>query len=108
MKDSNGNYYQPTTADQKLYEVNGRLKAEIDVYVTPEGTPSIKTCRHAVLPLGNTGYVVYDRLLSRIVNGVFYETPEVALEVAQSYNNDPGALQNMAPNGEALGLIYPK
>src|SRR5579859_5736060 len=105
------------TQDQKFYEIDGQLKAEIDVYVTPEdkGTPSMKECRHAVLRIKNfttsgkdsTGYVIYDRLLCRIVNDVYYMSLEEVLECAQQYNEDPGAPQNMPRNGAALGLIYP-
>ena len=54
------------------------------------------------------GYVVYDRLLNRIVNGVFYGDPESALEVARMYNEDLDSPQDTAPNGLALGLIYPE
>lgn len=98
------------TSDQKFYQVDTQLKAEIDVCLTRESpnVPSIKACRHAVLQVKNkgNGYVVYDRLLCRIVNGVFYSL-ESALEVAQAYNNDPDSPQDMAPNGIALGLHYP-
>ncbi len=104
------------TNDQKFYKVDGQLKAEIDVYVTHEReAPSIKDCRHAVLHIKNKkqngedghGYVIYDRLLSRIVNGVYYTSLEDVLECAQSYNEDPDCPQDMAPNGLALGLFYP-
>lgn len=102
-----------TTNDQKLYKVDGKLKAEIDVYITREhgDAPSLKECRHAVLRVenkGGKGYVVYDRLLCRIVNGVFYMSLEEVLECAQYYNENPDAPQDMIPNGVALGLIYPK
>jgi|SRR6266568_4239779 len=99
------------TEDQKFYRVDGQLKAEIDVYITHESAsnPSIKDCRHAVLPLKNEGlgYVVYDRLLCRIVNGVYYNL-EMALGAAQSYNEYPDSPQDMSPNGDALGLRYPE
>jgi hypothetical protein len=99
------------TRNQKFYQVGAQLKAEIDVYLTHEGhnVPSIEDCRHAVLQVKNkgNGYVVYDRLLCRIVNGVFYGSPESALEVAQAYNDDQDSPQDMAPNGDALGLQYP-
>lgn len=106
----------PATEDQKLYRVNGLLKAEIDVCFTHErvegekAAPSIAECRHAVLPINNKGkgYVIYDRLLCRIVNGVYYMPLEQVLECAQHYNEDPGAPQDMTPNGLALGLKYPK
>lgn len=108
----------PTTKAQKLWRVNGngQLKAEIDVCLTNEHsdsergiqTPSLESCRHAVLQINNSdkGYVVYDRLLCRIVNGVYY-TLDLALASAQDYNDNPESPQDMAPNGLALGLIYP-
>ena len=106
------------TSDQKFYKVGGQVKAEIDVYITREwdGVPSIEQCRHAVLTVRHKGadgqmtdgYVVYDRLLCRIVNGVFYGSPNDALDAAQLYNEDPGQPQDMAPSGRALGLLYPK
>lgn len=78
-----------TTKDQKIYKVNGHLKAEIDVDITreSENAPSIKECRHAVLQIVNSksnGYVVYDRLLCRIVNGVYYGNLENALGCANT------------------------
>ena len=96
------------TDDLKLYEVDGQWKAEIDVHITHEkGAPSIKECRHAVLQIKSGGYVVYDRLLCRIVNGVFWgKEVESALEVARLYNQGHGN-PDMSPNGLALGLIYP-
>lgn len=107
----------PTTNDQKIYQVDGKWKAEIDIDLAEEDpdAPTIKQCRHAVLTLKSkdvhgkdaTGYVVYDRLLSRIVNGVFYEDLVAALGVARRYNKEPESPQDMAPNGLALGLIYP-
>ncbi len=102
-------------SDIKLYDVDGQTKAEVDVYITHEReAPSIRECRHAVLHIMNKkqngedghGYVVYDRLLNRIVNGVFYGDLEGVLEVAQLYNEGAGAI-DMSPNGLALGLIYP-
>lgn len=102
----------PTTGDQKFYRDGKRLKAEIDVCLTheTEDAPSIAECRHAVLQLKNKGegYVIYDRLLNRIVNGVYYMPLEQALLCAQDYNDNPDAWQDMAPNGAALGLKYPK
>lgn len=102
---------------ERLYVVDGQWKAEIDAYVTSEReAPSIKECRHAVLCVktkgtagtDTNGYVVYDRLLNRIVNGVFWDKgAESALEVAQLYNAGQGRL-DMSPNGYALGLIYPE
>jgi hypothetical protein len=93
---------------ERLYKVDDQLKATIDVYITHERkAPSIRECRYAVLQLNHGGYVVYDRLLCRIVNGVFWSKEvESALHVAQLYNEGHGAV-DMAPNGLALGLIYP-
>jgi hypothetical protein len=102
--------YRPTTKDQRFYDISNQLRATIDVYITREReAPSIKECRFAVLQLKNKGegYVVYDRLLCRIVNGVFRDLPG-ALGVAELYNKDPNSPQDMAPNGLALGLIYPE
>lgn len=97
------------TKDEKLYRVGGQWKAEIDVHLTREReAPSIKECRFAVLQIKSGGYVVYDRLLNRIVNGVFWgKEVESALEVAQLYNEGQGN-PDMSPNGLALGLIYPE
>jgi hypothetical protein len=101
----------PETKDQKFYHVNGQLKAEIDVCIThqEQNAPSVEKCRHAVIPLNNKdkGYAVYDRFLCRIVNGVFRHL-EDALHCAQSYNEHPTASQDMCPNGDALGLVYPE
>jgi hypothetical protein len=96
------------TSDQHFYKIDEQAKAEIDLCPTNElaGHPSIHDCRHAVLSLKNGGYVTYDRLLNRIVNGVFYSR-ESALESAQSYNKDISSPQDMSPNGAALGLVYP-
>ncbi len=95
---------------EKLYQVGEQWKAEIDVYLTREReVPSIKKCRYAVLPLKEQRggrYVVYDRLLSRIVNGVFFGDLEGVLEVARLYNEGEGRA-DMSPNGLALDLIYP-
>src|SRR5690348_1087418 len=106
-----------TTKDQMVFENNGNWKAIIDIDLAEEDptAPSIKRCRHAVLTVKTKdaydndviGYVVYDRLLSRIVNGVFGDDLVAALGVAKRYNDDPESPQDMAPNGLALGLIYP-
>ena len=70
--------------------------------------PSVMKCRYAVLPLANDGWVVYDRLLSRIVDGVYYINPEGALGVARWFNESAEAAQDsQPPNGDAMGLIYP-
>ena len=96
---------------ERLYRVGNQVKAEIDVYPTREReAPSIGRCRYAVLPLPNQqkeSYVVYDRLLNRIVNGVFFGDLEGVLEVAELYNDGLGN-PDMSPNGLALGLIYPE
>jgi hypothetical protein len=96
--------------NDQLYEVDGKLRAEIDVYLTRkhESEPQIKDCRFAALPVRDktVGWAIYDRLLCRIVNGVFARL-EDALGVAQLYNDGYGA-PDMSPNGAALGLRYPK
>lgn len=103
-----------TTKKQKFYRVNGQIKAVIDVYLTSDldGTPSIAECRHAVLPLAKrnqrNAYVIYDRLLNRIVDGVYYVKLEAVLAIAQHYNEYEHARQDMSPNGAALDLFYPK
>ena len=106
------------TKDQLAYVENGRVKAIIDLDITHEdmGAPSMRFCRHAILTIQNkdvdgndcTGYVVYDRWLCRIVNGVFYGDRDAAVGVAHSYNIYPDSPQDMSPNGAALGLIYPE
>ena len=106
-----GKRIDPQTKHQLIYALHGtgHFKAFIDVCVTDErDAPSISACRYAALPLAD-GWVVYDRLLSRIVNGTFYGegAAESALAVAQSYNEDPTSSQDMSPNGLALGLQYP-
>jgi hypothetical protein len=95
--------------DLELSRVDGQLKATIDVHITREReAPSIKECRFAALQIKSGGYVVYDRLLCRIVNGVFWsEGVDSALEVAQLYNQGLGN-PDMSPNGLALGLVYPE
>lgn len=98
---------------QVIYQVDGQLKAEIDVYLTreKEDAPSIAECRYAVLQVKNkgNGYVIYDRLLCRIVNGVYYMPLEEVLRCAQLYNEYPEySPGDMSPNGRALGLFYPK
>lgn len=98
---------------EKIYKTGNHVKAEIEVYLTREReAPSIEKCRYAVLPIKRQGkeyecYVVYDRLLNRIVNGVFFGDVESVLEVAQLYNDGDGN-PDMSPNGLALGLIYPE
>ena len=96
--------------EQVLYKVEDQLKVNMNVYLTRErNAPSIQECRFAVLPLKeqrSESYVVYDRLLNRIVNGVFFGDLEGVLEVAQLYNEGLGN-PDMSPNGLALGLIYP-
>jgi len=102
------------TTDIKLFVIDSQLKAEMDVHLTREReAPSIADCRYAVLPLRkqrSNSYVVYDRLLNRIVNGVFFGDGngdlEGVLDVARLYNEGNGN-PDMSPNGLALGLIYP-
>lgn len=105
-----------TTKDQKFSIQDGSMRAEIDVYMTKEvaSAPSIRSCRHAALTIQNVNshdevsiaYVVYDRLLCRIVSGI-YRRSEDALLSAKLYNEQPESPQEMAPNGYALGLTYP-
>jgi len=86
-------------------------KVTIDVYLTNEkcNAPSISDCRYAVLRLSQGGYVVYDRLYCRIVNGVYSSSSlEEALDLAKAFNNGMEVNPCMAPNGSALGLIYPQ
>lgn len=88
------------------------VRAEIQVEVPHEGeAPSLADCRYAALRLHNkgNGYVVYDRLLSRIVDGVYYGDNALAnaLGVAE-WLSEGGKGRGSAPNGEALGLVYPK
>jgi hypothetical protein len=105
-----------TTQNQEFFYEDGRLRATIDVEITQErDAPSIKACRHAVLTIvtrDNKGdeihaHVIYDRLLCRIINGVFDEDLVGTLRVAHLYNIDPNSGQDMNPNGLALGLHYP-
>lgn len=92
---------------EKFYLDGRQMKAEIDVYYTNErDAPPIGKCRYAALGIKGGGYVVYDRLLNRIVNGVFLYSSD-ALHVAKSYNEGNG-MEDMSPNGFALGLIYPE
>lgn len=113
-----GERIDPQTKDQIIYALpgTGHFKAFIDACLTEEReAPSVYECRFAALPLANEGWVVYDRLLARIVNGTFYggdggdqeDARESALAVAQSYNKNPASSQDMSPNGLALGLHYP-
>lgn len=108
---------RPETKDQTFVPVSkNQFKAIIDVEVTDEheAAPPLLTCRHAVLTIqskdvnGNpcTGYVVYDRWLNRIVNGVYSHRND-ALGSAYVYNTSDRSPQDMNPNGYALGLIYP-
>lgn len=99
-----------TTKDQKIYRLAGRWKAKIDIVLPHEeaDTPSVQEYRHAVLPLhGEDRYIIFDRLLGRIVDGVYSILPE-ALAMAHHYNTNEHAAQDMTPNSAALGLIYPK
>lgn len=94
---------------------------EVDVVLTaPEkNAPSKRGCRFAVLPLGKltepgrTASVIYDRVLNRIVDGVYYGNPVDVLPTAQHFNEHPdraypdNPFLMRAPNGDALGLLYP-
>ena len=86
-------------------------KKTIDVYLTNEKSdaPSISDCRYAALRVNKGGYVVYDRLYCRIVNGVYSSSSlEEVLELAQAFNDGMEVNPCMSPNGSALGLIYPQ
>ena len=68
--------------------------------------PPVSLCRHAVLQVV-TGYVVYDRFLSRIVDGVYQDASD-ALGAAQWFNESPDSAEaSKPPNGDALRLFYP-
>jgi len=70
------------------------------------GTPNFLKARHAVLPISN-GYVVFDRVLGRIMNGVFYVLDD-ALDGAARYNESEDYHLGMLPNADALGLLFPE
>lgn len=97
------------TRDERLYTVGEQLRADIPVTIPAqcEGEPTIQECRYAVLPLANGGWVTYDRVLSRVVNGVWFINFENALDSARHYNTDPEAPADMNPSGAPLGLIFP-
>jgi|SRR5579862_916098 len=86
------------------------VKVELQLELPHEREPSVSLCRFAALHLHNSGdgYVVYDRVLSRIVDGVYYgEDAELrTLRVAQALN-ERGSPRWESCNGVALGLIYP-
>ena len=96
---------------EALLEASRKLPFEGDreFFCLPPGNaegsaaPTLRECRYAALQLGNKGYVVYDRLLSRIVDGVYYGplARKNALGVAQLYSDGYG-LPDMSPNGDAL------
>lgn len=98
----------PETKDQKFHTEGGKLFATIQVELEASEAPPINQCRHAVLPILK-GYVIYDRLLCRIVNGVYSSLGDVmgALGTALLYNERDDCPQDMNPTGRALGLIYP-
>lgn len=105
--------------DEKLCVLpNGGRKGEGLIHVEhwialPNDTqPGFSECRFAVLTIfcssKEKGYVVYDRLFSRIIDGVYYGSPDPALGVAAWFNEDPdAAIESRPPNNIALGLIYP-
>lgn len=70
-----------------------------------DATPSIKDVRYAVLPLEPGAWVTYDRLLCRIVNGVWYAKGDAIANAALCCKF--GSLDDMSPSAEALGLLYP-
>lgn len=86
-----------------------RLHVEFDPILAhgDANGPTLAQCRFAVLPLAH-GWVVYDRLLSRIVDGVYYLDTGAAMDVAEWFNSDGRAAEDSRPpNGDALGLLYP-
>lgn len=108
---------------EKLYKLEERegytskIRAEIDIEVPheEEDAPSLGECRWAVLELGRTApfnghaYVIYDRLLSRIVDGVYFTPLAQVLTIVEEWNREPQYFgDHRAPNGAALGLHYPK
>jgi hypothetical protein len=99
----------------QLYRVGERetwLRAEIQVEVHQyRNDPPLHECRFAALQLHtkDKGYVVYDRLLSRIVDGVYSGDEEglrSALAVAQLFNEGHLGRKDSC-GGSGLGLIYP-
>lgn len=90
-----------------LRRSDGSFLVLVECALPPEetGTP---TLRYAVLPLERgkqARYVIYDRRLSRIVDGV-YLVRSMALDAAASYNH-AGCPGDRAPNAAALGLLWP-
>lgn len=93
------------------------IHAEIDFEAaSPDKGPPLDECRFAVLQIVPTHvepsktrahYVIYDRLLNRIVDGVYWTTLEDVLEIARHFNEHPDRGGERAPNGDALGLRYP-
>lgn len=99
-----------------------RIQTVLEITMTREyePSPSLAECRYGVLGIhdskttGEPGYVVYDRLLSRIVDGVYYNQ-DSALDVARLYNEHSKpdgscastGTGDRSPNSIALGLIYP-
>lgn len=74
--------------------------------------PRLDTCRFAVLPIprssGDKNYAIYDRLLSRVVDGM-YALEGDALHIAAKMNV-PGHKRSYTvdpPSEGALGLLYP-
>lgn len=94
---------------------SGRLRTTLDIAMPREHAPapSLAECRHAVLRIQaheKIGFVVYDRLLSRIVDGVYFDALDDALGVADYYNSLPDGEEGpntRSPNSNALDLIYP-
>lgn len=107
---------------EKLYNLEERdgythkIRAEIDIEITheDEDDPTFAECRWAVLEIRGTStfnhhaYVIYDRLLSRIVDGVYYSPLIDVLAIVEDWNREPQYFgDHRAPNGAALGLHYP-
>jgi hypothetical protein len=51
------------------------------------------------------GYVIFDRVTGRIVNGVYFDK-YAALEIARTYSPEHGR-EFMTPSSEALALSFP-
>lgn len=89
----------------------GELVVTLRLRLPPEqpGTPPL---RFAVLPIvpfaqgSEARYVVVDRAVSRMVDGV-YGVRQMALDAAAHYNAQGGAPSDRAPNAAALGLLFP-
>jgi hypothetical protein len=69
---------------------------------TPPGRFAVLPVRH---PRGYAIYAIYDRVLSRVVDGMYAEAA-MALEVARHYERQGQCPGDRAPNAAALGLLF--